>query len=463
MRERFSLCLSKTPHFGANFLLLIGMKGVLVQTKRLPFLLSVVLLSPLSGAYADTERFVEICKGGSAGELSELLGEGSALLEYHDPTFGTCLHMAATRRDAELVHFLLKSGANPDSLDAAGNTPLIVASEVGAWADRLIMFAFGAAASNKQLRQHLGHRQGVSVRRTAAPLKLAWRGELFGKGGIVTGANISVSPFYFLHDSHAWEDIANDPKKELVSWYRNEAIEALSAFHQSVVRLLIDAGGQVDFQNNAGLSALHNAAYYGDTGLLNLLLDATGGDGYDILVADDVGRTALHLATSAGQEAAISALLRAARTMEGGEGAAGDSGTGLENDLVGAENDQGLTALDLARALGFQRIGALLQGATPPARVVELEVGVGGSSSAAAATSGSAADDQLTADGRDCDIAIENAEDLVRNPDRFASAYLAGGRPVLVRGVTKLAGYEWPAVERWTRKALTRRCVIVPL
>lgn len=62
--------------------------------------------------------------------LSVLFRRGAAL-EDGVGRFGTPLHFAARFGQAEAVLFLLDQGANPDSLDAEGMTPLMAACEAG--------------------------------------------------------------------------------------------------------------------------------------------------------------------------------------------------------------------------------------------------------------------------------------------------------------------------------------------
>ena len=60
--------------------------------------------------------------------------------------------------------------------------------------------------------------------------------------------------------------------------------------HSRILRMLIDAGADVNIQNNNGWTALYTSVYKNHPELLRMLLDA----GADVNVQDDYGYTALH-------------------------------------------------------------------------------------------------------------------------------------------------------------------------
>ncbi len=62
-------------------------------------------------------------------------GSGAIIIDTKDPANGeTALHIVTKGRDTTWLNFLLAKGANANVRDHAGNTPLMVAAQLG-WAD----------------------------------------------------------------------------------------------------------------------------------------------------------------------------------------------------------------------------------------------------------------------------------------------------------------------------------------
>lgn len=62
-------------------------------------------------------------------------GSGAVIIDTKDPATGeTALHIVTKGRDTTWLNFLLVKGAKPDARDNNGNTPLMVAAQLG-WAD----------------------------------------------------------------------------------------------------------------------------------------------------------------------------------------------------------------------------------------------------------------------------------------------------------------------------------------
>lgn len=73
--------------------------------------------------------------GAKATELLNKPGSGQVLLDTRDPaTNGTALHIVTQRRDATWLNFMLARGARSDIRDNQGNTPLMIAAQLG-WTD----------------------------------------------------------------------------------------------------------------------------------------------------------------------------------------------------------------------------------------------------------------------------------------------------------------------------------------
>ena len=83
--------------------------------------------------YSDGYLFLKAVQDRDINKVDELLGKpGSVLINSRDITTGrTGLHIAADRRDAVWLVYLLNRGANPNIADRRGVTPLMRASQLG--------------------------------------------------------------------------------------------------------------------------------------------------------------------------------------------------------------------------------------------------------------------------------------------------------------------------------------------
>lgn len=70
------------------------------------------------------EALLRACFQGDMQEVAKILEKGGNVECSHPVTGATPLHHAADRGDANLVKFLLDSGANPNRVDISGCTPL---------------------------------------------------------------------------------------------------------------------------------------------------------------------------------------------------------------------------------------------------------------------------------------------------------------------------------------------------
>ncbi len=62
-------------------------------------------------------------------------GSGAVIIDTRDPATGeSALHIVTKGRDTVWLNFLLSKGAKPDVRDNQGDTPLMIASQLG-WAD----------------------------------------------------------------------------------------------------------------------------------------------------------------------------------------------------------------------------------------------------------------------------------------------------------------------------------------
>ncbi|MCO6490546.1 MAG: ankyrin repeat domain-containing protein [Phaeodactylibacter sp.] len=95
-------------------------------------------------------------------------------------------------------------------------------------------------------------------------------------------------------------------------------ITAAFAGNADAARLLIEAGADINYQNDDGSTALHTAAVFGKTDVAKLLIDA----GAKLDVPNKEGATALHTAAFFGRTEIVKALLDkgADKTIKNGVG-----------------------------------------------------------------------------------------------------------------------------------------------
>ena len=96
------------------------------------------LTPALAGAqsYSEGYKFLNAVKerDGNAAE-SALVGAGARLVNTRDISTGEgALHILARERDLNWLRFMLGKGAKPDVQNKQGDTPLILATQLG-WAD----------------------------------------------------------------------------------------------------------------------------------------------------------------------------------------------------------------------------------------------------------------------------------------------------------------------------------------
>ena len=111
------------------------------------FAAALVLGTPAAAqTYSDGYLFLKAVQDQDIDKADELLDKpGSTLINSRDVTNGrTGLHIAAERRDAVWLAYLLNRGANPNIADRRGVTPLMRASQLGFFEGIQYLVAKGA-------------------------------------------------------------------------------------------------------------------------------------------------------------------------------------------------------------------------------------------------------------------------------------------------------------------------------
>jgi ankyrin repeat protein len=164
---------------------------------------------------------------------------------------------AAERGDAKMIHALATNGANLESSDRFGRTPLMRAAEVGKKANVHALLKAGANVNAKDADDE------------TALIKAAYSNDI-----VVELLNARADP--------------NAPGKNGYTPLMRAAV----ASRDDVVRLLLDAGAAVDLRDAAGETALHKAIRSGYIDAIPVLLEA----GADPRIRNVDGKTPADLA-----------------------------------------------------------------------------------------------------------------------------------------------------------------------
>lgn len=92
-----------------------------------------VWTTPAAAQFSASYKFLESVRKKEGQEVSDALDKGGpTLINTRDLTSGeTALHIVTARRDLTWMQFLIGKGANVNSRDSKGQTPLVVASNFG--------------------------------------------------------------------------------------------------------------------------------------------------------------------------------------------------------------------------------------------------------------------------------------------------------------------------------------------
>lgn len=172
----------------------------------------------------------------------------------------------------EDVARLLRRGANPNAVDALGQTPLYMAAHTGDIRSAKLLLKAGANVEGDK-------RAGCSPLYEAAGM---------GNAGVV---RLLISKGADVEGRHTM-------------WKGSALHRAAEEGHADTVGLLLRSGATVDLKNHAGQTALHRAAMWGNSDVIKVLLrhDASRG------VRDDTGAFPWQITTDRGDAAAAQLL-----------------------------------------------------------------------------------------------------------------------------------------------------------
>lgn len=88
---------------------------------------------PAAAQFSDSYNFLKAVKDRDGAKTTELVNKpGTVIIDTKDITTGEgALHLVTRDRDAVWLNFLLARGAKPDLKDKQGNTPLMIAAQIG--------------------------------------------------------------------------------------------------------------------------------------------------------------------------------------------------------------------------------------------------------------------------------------------------------------------------------------------
>ena len=207
-----------------------------------------------------------------------LLTAGADVNKATKPKWQTPLFLASLRGKREVVELLLGAGAELDKTDYRGHTPLMAASNKGHW--EVVELLLGAGAEVDK----------TEVQDGCTPLMAA---SMDGRRKVVK----------LLLDGGAEVDKADNAGQTAL-------FRAGSGDHTEVVQLLLDSGADLDraVSLHPGATRLHWASKVGLLGMVRSLLEA----GADVNSQDDKGETPLHWAARGGNDcSAVAELLLA--------------------------------------------------------------------------------------------------------------------------------------------------------
>ncbi|WP_337995100.1 ankyrin repeat domain-containing protein [Novosphingobium sp. KACC 22771] len=106
----------------------------------------VAMPGPAQAQFSKSYKFLESVKKKEGQEVTDALAEpGTTIINTRDVTTGeTALHIVTARRDTTWISFLLGKGADPNIRDSKGQTPLVVAANLGFVEGMELLIAGGA-------------------------------------------------------------------------------------------------------------------------------------------------------------------------------------------------------------------------------------------------------------------------------------------------------------------------------
>ncbi|OXB72292.1 UNVERIFIED_CONTAM: hypothetical protein H355_003825 [Colinus virginianus] len=243
------------------------------------------------GAGASRVRFEEgavflaACSSGDTDEVKRLLGRG-ARVDTTNVDGLTALHQACIDENLDMVKFLVENGANVNQQDNEGWTPLHAVASCGYLniAEYLISHGANVAAVNSE------GEVPSDIAEEAAMKDLLL--EQVKKQGVDLDLARKEEEQQMLQDARQW---LNSGRIEDVKQPQTGATAlhvASAKGYSEVMRLLIQAGFNLNVQDNDGWTPLHAAAHWGVKEACSILAEAL----CDMDVRNKLGQTPFDVA-----------------------------------------------------------------------------------------------------------------------------------------------------------------------
>ena len=115
--------------------------------------LALLATEPAAAQFSESYSFLKAVKDKDGAKATEFLDKpGNTIVNSRDGDSGeTALHIVTRRGDLTWVGFLLGKGANQNTKDREGNTPLIIAT-IARWSEGIALFTKLKADVNVQNR-----------------------------------------------------------------------------------------------------------------------------------------------------------------------------------------------------------------------------------------------------------------------------------------------------------------------
>ena len=94
---------------------------------------AMVLPAPAQAQFSESYKFLEAVRKRDGDKVNDILSEpGTTIINTRDVTTGESpLHIVTARRDLTWMTYLIQKGANVNARDRNGQTPLVLASNLG--------------------------------------------------------------------------------------------------------------------------------------------------------------------------------------------------------------------------------------------------------------------------------------------------------------------------------------------
>ncbi|XP_025908909.1 protein phosphatase 1 regulatory subunit 12B isoform X4 [Nothoprocta perdicaria] len=229
--------------------------------------------------------FLAACSSGDTEEVKRLLGRGARVNTTNVDGL-TALHQACIDENLDMVKFLVENGANVNQQDNEGWTPLHAVASCGYLniAEYLISHGANVAAVNSE------GEVPSDIAEEAAMKDLLL--EQVKKQGVDLDLARKEEEQQMLQDARQW---LNSGRIEDIKQPRTGATAlhvAAAKGYSEVMRLLIQAGFNLNVQDNDGWTPLHAAAHWGVKEACSILAEAL----CDMDIRNKLGQTPFDVA-----------------------------------------------------------------------------------------------------------------------------------------------------------------------